>query len=276
MESILQKKQVKTFTKHLPDMVIVAECRHDDDCGDGHNTFAITASVYEPHPQRGEPTIRHTDGRVMWLNACGCQHDLIAEHFPELRHLIKWHLCSTDGPMHYLGNALYLAGDRDCHGHRKGEPSAWSHAVQFGDNPIRHKISKSFSVFLQECGPEFDLEVLRIEYGPDKSGYKFAPKYTFGGFADRWHECPFDTEPEALDFLHALKNCSPRFLQIPTAWSDGKERELDAARRAAVWPEATDAELCAEPEVLKAALIARLPALLEEFQRDMEGLGFTW
>lgn len=39
---------------------------------------------------------------------CGCIHDEIARHFPELRGLIKWHLCSvTDGPMHYLANAQY-------------------------------------------------------------------------------------------------------------------------------------------------------------------------
>ncbi|WP_210235247.1 hypothetical protein, partial [Mesorhizobium sp. M2D.F.Ca.ET.206.01.1.1] len=55
-----------------------------------------------------------------------------------------------------------------------------------------------------------------------------------------------------------------------------KARDLDAARRAAIWPEASDAELSVEPEALKAALAARLPALIAEFRRDMETAGFLW
>jgi len=41
------------------------------------------------------------------LEACGCLHDEIRQHFPELAHLIKWHLVSTDGPLHYIANTLY-------------------------------------------------------------------------------------------------------------------------------------------------------------------------
>lgn len=37
-------------------------------------------------------------------------HDDIAKHFPELAPLLRWHLCSTDSPMHYVANALYWAG----------------------------------------------------------------------------------------------------------------------------------------------------------------------
>lgn len=48
-------------------------------------------------------------------------HDLIQERVPEYSHLIKWHLVSTDGPMHYIANTLYHASDRDCWGLRKGE-----------------------------------------------------------------------------------------------------------------------------------------------------------
>ena len=57
---------------------------------------------------------------------------------------------------------------------------------------------------------------------------------------------------------------------------EGKLRDLDAARNSAVWPEATDAELTQEPEALKAALLARLPALLADFRAAVESLGFTW
>ena len=52
--------------------------------------------------------------------------------------------------------------------------------------------------------------------------------------------------------------------------------ELDAARRSAIWPEATDADLMQEPEALRAALIARHPALMAEFRAAVESLGFIY
>lgn len=61
-------------------------------------------------------------------------------------------------------------------------------------------------------------------------------------------------------------------------WDDktAKERNLDAARDSAVWPDATDADLTQPPEALKAALLTRLPALLAEFRTAVESLGFKW
>jgi hypothetical protein len=73
-----------------------------------------------------------------------------------------------------------------------------------------------------------------------------------------------------------LQNCSPTFLRVPTIFSNGKERDLSGARRAAVWPDATDAELLVEPEQLKIALLARLPKLLENFKSDILATGFLW
>jgi hypothetical protein len=275
-ESTLTKRQRAKFGPKRIDYfgtpaTIVAEVRYDDDCGNGHNTFAITGVI-----RAVDRRINPRDGGEL---AGGCLHDEIARSFPELAPLIKWHLCSSDGPMHYIPNTLYSASDRDCWGHRKGEPSSFNQAVQFGGNPIKHRISSSFSKFLQAnragVGGEFDFEVIHYDYeNRPGDSYKFAPKYTFGGYGEKWHECPFDTEGEALDFLKALQTCAPKFLSIPTAWSDGKEREFDAARHCAVWPEATDEELIA-PD-LKERLAARLPGLLAEFRAAVEGLGFVW
>ena len=39
-------------------------------------------------------------------------HDSIRKVFPEVAHLIKWHLVSTDGPCNYLANTLYYAEDQ--------------------------------------------------------------------------------------------------------------------------------------------------------------------
>lgn len=125
----------------------------DDECMNGHQTFSITASIYTSESR--------------WLRdiaAGGSMHDEIKRTFPELAPFVRWHLVSTDGPMHYVANTIYHAGDRD----------------------------------------------------------------------------------------------------------------LDAARSAACWPDATDEELTVEPEILKAALLARLPGLIREFRADMEKAGFLW
>lgn len=55
---------------------------------------------------------------------------------------------------------------------------------------------------------------------------------------------------------------------------EGKERELDAARRSAIWPEATDKDLMASD--LKAKLTRRLPKLIREFKKAVTGLGMEW
>lgn len=90
--SVLTKSQKKSLRKELPKGFIRVDMRYDDECGNGHNTFSITGSINE-----GRGT------------ACGCIHDDIEKHFPELSHLIKWHLCSSDGPLHYIANTLYHA-----------------------------------------------------------------------------------------------------------------------------------------------------------------------
>ncbi len=65
--------------------------RYDDTCGNGHNTLSVTADYYE-------------GGRLV---SCGCMHDDIRKAMPELQDAIKFHLCSTDGPMYYIANTLY-------------------------------------------------------------------------------------------------------------------------------------------------------------------------
>jgi len=40
-------------------------------------------------------------------DSCGMDPNPIAQHFPELSKYTKWHLTGTEGPMHYLPNAIY-------------------------------------------------------------------------------------------------------------------------------------------------------------------------
>jgi len=67
--------------------------RYDDQCGNGHNSFSITADLYR-------------DGQH-WPG--GCLHDDILEFAPEFAHLIKWHLAGSNGPIHYIENTTYHA-----------------------------------------------------------------------------------------------------------------------------------------------------------------------
>jgi hypothetical protein len=242
--------------------------RFDDDCRNGHNTFAMTADVYR-RDKRG------ADGGFL---SGGCMHEEIAQHFPGLARLAKWHLCSTDGPMHYEANTVHFAGKRDCWGKLKGEPKRWATFVRFGTSPIWHPLTPKFAEWLQNPDVRLDdLEVIRIDKLLERDRETFGPKFTFGGYeySDIWHKCPFDSEAGALEWAEALAG-PHEFVRRPTAWGEGKERELDAARRAAVWPDATDEELSAEPDELRAALRARLPGLLAEFRADMEACGFSW
>lgn len=65
---------------------IKATVRHDDECGNGHNSFSVTGTIEE---KRG-------NGR--WYDSAGgCIHEEIVKHFPKLAPFIKWHLMSTEG-----------------------------------------------------------------------------------------------------------------------------------------------------------------------------------
>lgn len=221
--SVLVKHQVKTFgpkfyTEGGTRYRITAKVRYDDQCGNGHNSFSITADID-----------RQSAGR--WLDdAGGCCHDEVAKHFPALAPFIKWHLTSSDEPMHYLANTVYLAGNRDCHGLLEGE---------FRQHTSRGKQNEGVSGV-----PNWEL---RMPDGLARDVYA--------------HEKP---APVVLEWVPSGRT------------GEGKARELDSARSCAVWPEATDEELSQEPEELKAALMARLPALMAEFKTAVESLGFIY
>lgn len=258
--------------------VMHVEMQFDDEHMNGHQTFSIKASVYTAESRwRGD------------IAAGGCMHEEIERTFPELAPFIRWHLVSTDGPMHYVTNTLYHAGDRDHYGRRKGDPCAWDTVVYFGNSPVSHKINAKFAKFLKSRmvetadgyrlkDGEVEFQVIAIAHcDAGKPGaYQFRPKYTFAGFGDKWHECPFDDEETAQQWARALNTIGCRFETIVIEYSEGKPRDLDAARRCAIWPDATDEELTVEPEILKVALLARLPGMIAEFRAEMEKAGFLW
>ena len=202
-ESIVTKDQSKKYgpVEYVEDgqaYRIYANVRYDDECGNGHNTFSITGEIFRLQINRG--------GRSSF-DSCGCLHNDIAKHFPELALFLKWHLMSSDGPMHYVANTTYHASKVP------SDQSKWY--LYLEDTLIR---------IVDQEGRQNMVDA----YG-NKASFK-----------------PYHN---------------------PLA----KEADLEAARRSAIWPDATLEQLKDE-----AALLERLPDLIAEFRSDMWWLGFEW
>ncbi len=225
--SVLTRKQVKRFgpvpcPQYYPGAEITAQVRYDDECGNGHNTFAITAEVYVPGAAK--------------IMSCGCLHEEVAQYFPQLAPFIKWHLVSSDGPMHYPANVTYHAGDRDCHGLKLGEK-----------RQIKNGKTGKLCWKLEAFQPDGStLPLYQIESSCDLGEGEGLPT------------------PPALVWVPWCRV------------GEGKAREFDHARSCAVWPEATDEQLSVERPELEAVLAARLPQLQADFRAAVESLGFTF
>lgn len=249
-------------TDYVPNAQMQARVRYDDRHGNGHDELAVTADIT-------------VGGQQI---AGGCLHDEIAKTFPELQPLLQWHLMSSAGPMHYPGNAVFLAGDRDCWGRRAGEPSAYEFGIRVNRSPITLRLRKPFWEWLNE---HLDVQLEPVPVAHDKPEV-FTPNFTVQvseaewGYSAKWHECPFSDLAAVSEFCQAWNTCEIEFVKVVAAHSQGKARELDAARAAAIWPDATDAELSVEPEELRRVLAARLPGLVTEFRRTIEAAGLQW
>jgi hypothetical protein len=235
-KSTLTKNQKKTFRADYmvgdePE-TLIAMVRHDDECGNGHNSFSITGTVYNRHGSRRDGKVKHTSGKTLYYASGGCVHETIAKHLPELAPYLKWHLTSTDGPMHYVANTVYHASDKDHWGLRKGEKRQIKNGGKTG----------------------LPAWTLTTEDGRDAT---------------------VDGIPKHVDSHEQPK--APANGLIYSPWcheGEGKERDLDAARRCAVWPDATDNDLL--DDGLAERLTARLPALMVEFKKAVESLGLKY
>jgi len=108
-DSTLTKKQEKTFGPVRHDGgILTATVRFDDPYGNGYNTFSITGRHYIARKHPYEDSLEY-QGRKYYLDSCGCLHEEISKAFPRLSEFIKWHLCSTDGPLYYVANTVYWA-----------------------------------------------------------------------------------------------------------------------------------------------------------------------
>lgn len=204
--------------------------------------------------------------------SAGADHASIAEHFPTLAHLTRWHLFSYDtGPTHYVANTTYHASDRDHWGKRKGEPTSWETWLYVDNSPIGHKFPDKVAQHLLSLKGS-DLSVFEVEHKNDPA--TFSPNYYVAETRDdsmAWHGCPFHSLRQAEEWRRALSLYSVRADQVPTRFSEGKVPDIEAARACAAWPEATLAQL-SDPE----ALMARLPGLLAQMREEIEAAGIGW
>jgi len=217
--SPLQSQKVqKRYIEDGKSYLLNVNIRYDDLCKNGHNTFSLTGELYHS-----------LDNLKNFIISSGTIHEDIQKHMPEMADLIKYHLCTSQGPIYYIENTLYLAGNKDCWGLMQGE--------------VRQHLSRGK---FQNNGIE-GVKNWELEQPPKRDVYS--------------NECP---PPVTL-------NWKPSGMI-----GNGKARELESARRAAIWEDATDDELCQEPAKLKEMLEARLPKLLAEFRKRMESLGFIY
>lgn len=101
---ILEKKYEENWKSYRQ----VVCLRYDNSNWNWHNEFAITTDIWVTN-------IWEDDRWVEWW----AMHDEIIEHFPELKKYIKWHLVSSDWPMYYIENTMYLAKEGDLEWARK-------------------------------------------------------------------------------------------------------------------------------------------------------------
>lgn len=268
-KSILTKSQFKTFTKNInyrgTTCTISVTLRYDDECNNGHNTFSITGRI------KGGKYNRYG----YKIDTSGCLHDEIKKYFPEFAHLIKWHLCNSDAPMHYIENTLYFASNSASLKYKVGEPNKWDKVLKFENSNITHKFSKDFIDFLNQNENKNNFEVVEVPYKEDTS-YNFEPKYTFKGYDCEWYQCPFNTKDKAIEYKKELESKKWTIQEVVTGYQKGKQREFDAARQSAIWKDATDEQLSLPSEKLKKLLLKRLPKLMKEFKHDIEALGFIY
>lgn len=228
--SVLTKNQVQVTCKALPTKPtrscdpagVIVTMRFDDRCGNGHNTFSITTDWLNQRQWDTWITVGTMPKNPIM---CGAAHDELVEVFPEYADLIKWHLCSSDGPMYYVANTTYFASEVDDYDY-----ILW--------------LEKD-----EELGID-GSKLLSAVYGSAKNAEAM----------DKFDKlCTTLTESKIKFRVERRPN------------SLNKPSNLESARNAAIWPEATLEQLQDKEQ-----LEARLPSLMAEFKATMEGLGFIY
>ena len=184
MKSLLTKNQTiiktKFYTEHGEQVRLRVTMRYDDQCGNGHNSFGITADGH----------VKSKNGR--WVDSFGgCCHDEIAKHCPEWSQFIKWHFMNADGPMYYVENTVYHA--------RHNEPNrGW---VYYEDKELGFKRQ-----CMEYC--DFDRWNEINEHHPERYTFEVDPKTAKVADYDAARSCAI--WPDATDEELTADNLADR------------------------------------------------------------------
>lgn len=304
-----EKQFTKFFTSNEGvESSLKISIKWNDSCKNGHNTFGVTATLYEHH-----------NGRMREV-AGGMLQEEIALRAPELAYALPYHLVSADGPMYYFVNTTFLAGTRDCWGYEAGEPrhsknvKLWRlaevpYATSASEHPPEPYVVEFEPVLSQGKTrdfaavrrildwpdasieamslPEPELRARILEARPaasplDVTNALYYASDKADGFAkgeqarNAQGELKWKATKSPFTYVAAPVRPAPLVLQYGPVLGEGKVRELELARKAAHWPDATDEQLCLPTEQLEKLLAARLPAFMTEFKTVVESFGFTY
>lgn len=90
---------------------LIINIRCDDECKNGHDTFAITADLLRKNKcskSHYDAVFFEPTGEYHAMEACGCLHDIILKVRPDLKPFVDLHLADGDGvPMYAVENGKY-------------------------------------------------------------------------------------------------------------------------------------------------------------------------
>lgn len=230
----------------------------------GHHTLSITIEIEKP-----------SDYGDHWIpvSQTRCPEDM-QRIWPEHVRALDFHLCSLAGPIYYIENTVYLAGTRDCFGWEQGEQRREKETKKLlwvADTDLLFRVVASDT---QPAPLEVHYEPLLVEkdmtWGPNKGIPVGEPQRDANGL-HLWR-----IPDTGLPLVRSLTRPEPLVLPLKPYLGEGKPRDLDGARKAANWPDATDEELSVPEAELEAALKARLPKLLWELKAIVESFGMTY
>ena len=92
--------------------------------------------------------------------SCGRMDEKIAKYFPEYARYLKWQLCGTNQPLHYIANTVYWAEQGELEKARKS--AIWSDA-SLSDLLDKEKLRNRLPNLLAEF--QKDMESLGFTYG---------------------------------------------------------------------------------------------------------------
>ena len=102
------KISINTFTTSRQPLIIDIRC--DDECKNGHDTFAITGTTYRPFEKgdRKDGDWKVFNGKNYTYDSGGCIHDIILKAKKSLKPFVDLHLADGDGaPMYAVENGYY-------------------------------------------------------------------------------------------------------------------------------------------------------------------------